>query len=537
MTPDANIPGTVEQTQRRSWVALVAMLGLAGVAAVLFFDLGPSLPLNDDFNYAWSVSKLVHSHQLRMFPEDSVLPFFQVVWAGLTTFGHTGPTALRLSVFPMLMVAVVTCSAIARRLGAQPFWAVVAGATLATQPIVLSASTTFMTDTTFLALILLSLFFSLDWLENGTRITPTILFALLATVQHQSGAAFAAAMTVALFVANRQRQVRRREWAALAALWLILIAAVVLPALVGLSNPVVTTRLSQTSLAARVNALLIFACMLMPVIGFCLLPMFGSVVGTLRPKRPSLYLGIGLLLAPFLTMLFLFHRVGVFPNDYLRLEGLGPVSLRGQKTQLFPIPLLLGLMVAGNATGVAIVIRHVRPGLLRPRDPLTLMALALAATELLPPLLVASILDRYFLPAAALLLPVVASRASQLSDGRFPRAWAACSLALGLGIYVVGEQDYQAWQQARFDLAKTVYASHNSAKVDGGYEMNGLYWVLPMYDATGTLPPRNPVGQLSGALSGPKNPEVYLEFGRAPEHESVRYDSLASGWISVKAQP
>lgn len=111
--------------------------------------------------------------------------------------------------------------------------------------------------------------------------------------------------------------------------------------------------------------------MLMPVIGFCLLPMFGGVVATLRPKRPSLYLGAGLLLAPFVTMLLIFHRVSVFPNDYFRLEGLGPVSLRGQKPQLFPPALLLGLMVAGNATGVAIVIRHLGRGLLRPTDPLS----------------------------------------------------------------------------------------------------------------------------------------------------------------------
>lgn len=165
------------------------------------------------------------------------------------------------------------------------------------------------------------------------------------------------------------------------------------------------------------------------------------------------------------------------------------------------------------------------------------MALALAAAELLPQLLVASILDRYFLPTAALLLPVVASRASQLGNGRFPHAWAAFALALGLGIYVVGEQDYQGWQKARFDLAKAVYASHEPAKVDAGYEMNGVYWVLPPYDATGTLPPRNPTNQLSAAFSGPENPEIYLEFGKAPGSESVHYDSLASGWISASTNP
>lgn len=536
MTVGANAPGTVAQSQRRFWIALVATLGLAGVASVLFFDLGPSVPLNDDFNYAWSVSKLVHSHELRMFPEDSVLPFFQVVWAGLITLGHTGATTLRLSVFPMLVVAVVTCGLVARRLGAEPFWAVVAAAGLAAQPVFLSASTTFMTDTTFLALMLLSLWFSLDWLESGKRIVPTILFALLATLQHQSGAAFAAGMTCALLVAGRQRRVRSREWVFLVALWLILVAGVAVPELVGLANPVITARLSQTSVGDHLRALLILACMLMPVLGFGLLPMFGGVLATLRPNRPRLYLGIGLVLAPFLTMLLIFHRVSVFPNDYFRLAGLGPISLKGQKAELFPVPLFLGLMIAGAATGAALVVKHVGRGFLRPHDPLVLMALALAASQLLAPLLVASILDRYFLPATAILLAVVASRMPPVGNARFPKAWAVCSLALGVGIYVVGEQDYQAWQKARFDLAKAVYVSRSPSKVDAGYEMNGTYWVLPLYDATGTLPARG-AGELSAALSGPNDPDVFLEFVGAPEHQSVHYDSLAPGWISVQQAP
>jgi len=69
----------------------------------------------------------------------------------------------------------------------------------------------------------------------------------------------------------------------------------------------------------------------MPVVGFGLLPMFGGVLATLRPNRPRFFLGIGLVLAPFLTMLLAFHRISVFPNDYFRLEGLGPISLKGQK--------------------------------------------------------------------------------------------------------------------------------------------------------------------------------------------------------------
>jgi hypothetical protein len=165
------------------------------------------------------------------------------------------------------------------------------------------------------------------------------------------------------------------------------------------------------------------------------------------------------------------------------------------------------------------------------------MALSLAGVELLPPLLVASTLDRYFLPAAAVIIPLLASKVSLQGGGRLARAWALGSMAVGLGVYVVGEQDYQAWQRARFALAQSVYASHNPATVDAGYEMNGTFWELPHYDATGSLPPRDPGSNISGALGGPRDPQVRLEFTQSKEQRSMHYDSMASGWISAREKP
>jgi hypothetical protein len=523
---------------RRLTVAALG-LGILGLVGVAWFDFGPSLPFADDFVYAWSVQKLVTSHRLVLFPEDSVLPFFQVVWASLVSLGHTDSRLLRLTLLPMLLLGAAMAALSARALGANRFWTVVASGCLLCQPLVLSVSTSFMTDTTFMALLMTAFYCAIGWIREGKRIPATIAFALLATLQHQAGAVFALALAVGLVHARRGRAVGRREWIALAALCVTLAGAVLIPMAAGASNAVVSARLTQSPLAVRAGSALQNAAFVLPTLGFFLVPFLAAMAQQRRPSRASLYIGLVLLVAPWMMVALVFRRLSVFPTDYLTFEGLGPVLVASSshKPWVFPPWILLPVMAAGGLTSAAILTRQLPAWLRQGVSSIDLVAVILAAALLLPQFIVGTIAERYFIPSAAVLVPVLAARASRLRQDRVALGWAIASLAAGLVMYAVGEQDYQSWQAARYAAAVRLYRDHDPSTVDAGYEMNGVYWLLPLYDKTGQLPPRSPVNNLSGSFAGPAGAQYKLLIGPPRPGAGVQYQSVAPGSISLLRKP
>src|SRR6202023_854371 len=98
-----------------------------------------------------------------------------------------------------------------------------------------------------------------------------------------------------------------------------------------------------------------------PSRGFFLVQFVGVRPQRGRPSRASLYIGLALLVAPWMLVALGFRRFSVFPTDYLTFEGLGPVhpASNSPKPWVFPPWILLPVMAAGGLTSVVILTRQV----------------------------------------------------------------------------------------------------------------------------------------------------------------------------------
>jgi len=91
-------------------------------------------------------------------------------------------------------------------------------------------------------------------------------------------------------------------------------------------------------------------------------------------------------------------------------------------------------------------------------------------------------IDRYALPAAAPLVPLLAAVSTTIGRQGWARGWAIACLLIRTGIYVVGQQDYEAWQDARDKTARIAYQKASPDQVDAGWDANNAYLYLPAYE-------------------------------------------------------
>jgi hypothetical protein len=111
-------------------------------------------------------------------------------------------------------------------------------------------------------------------------------------------------------------------------------------------------------------------------------------------------------------------------------------------------------------------------------------------------------------------------------------------MGLGLVAYLVGEADYQSWQRARYQAAQIVYQFAAPSRVNAGYELNGVSWILPEYARSGQLPPRAREGGYSAAFVGPNRPQYILGFALPTEAGlGVSYQSIVDGKIIIRLAP
>jgi hypothetical protein len=163
--------------------------------------------------------------------------------------------------------------------------------------------------------------------------------------------------------------------------------------------------------------------------------------------------------------------------------------------------------------------------------------LALAGFSLLQVLALSTgVLDRYYLPALVSLIPLAVLFASR-GDGAGTRIAALAMMGLGLVVYAVGEQDYQAWQAARDQAARAAYATMGPDRVQAGFEANAVYWEIPYFEAHGTLPQDGGPQRVAGvpAFAGPADAAACLVFAPAGDpRPGVAYDSASPGKIVVQ---
>jgi hypothetical protein len=480
------------------WAAIAAFTGVA----VLYFDLGPPVPFVDDAVYAWYVRSLAAGRGLVSYPDFVPLALTHRVLGLVGTLGHPDLRLLRLTVFPFLLFAGWATYRLARRLGAAPGWSAVAALALAANPITLSLATSFMTDVVFMGLLAVACLFGLSWITASRQQGLMVAATLLAVGERQIGVSAAVGITVALWLrARRGGRLTRADQAWLMALWT---GTAVLSALSWRLGAQPTASVGAglfTSSAVEARQLADWLVFAPGMCGLVFLPFLPVLVRRAIDQRTAGAAWVkvaGVLTAIAVAAVALVGAGGLVPSGHLNLYGLGPqaVSRFGYgslrlghpviqlpKPVVFSPALLLAVSVAGVATScVALYCAAGRRAWTRSLMDPVVVFLFLTALVQVPLLALVSHYDRYYLSALAPLLPLAAQRASAWSSPGWSAA-AAPVIVGGLLLYVVGQQDYEAWQAARDAVARQLYTQVDPASVDAGWETNFQYSWIPAFEA------------------------------------------------------
>jgi hypothetical protein len=520
--------------------AAVLMLAVAGVAALVFFDLSPPLAFNDDWMYAWSVRQLVAGHGLHNFPETSALAGVQLFWGALLSLGHADQRLLRLSVVPLVLLTGWCSFQLARRLGADRFWSSVAGATLLAMPLFMTTATSFMSDDFYVGLLMAIALTSVAWMSSGRWRWLCVALLVLAPLQRQVGIALVPAVTLGLVLWKRPTW-QRSDSLAVAAIWTLPAAALFV------AGGFVDSRPFYAG-APPIGLHVEHAIFPLPaMLGLALIPFLAALVFR-PPTLPSPARGggktsalgresawsvasAGLGIVGAIGCLVDLSTFGmIFPGNVLSPLGFVAI-LPGSKPPIFPGPVFRALEIAAVATFVVLFVLRRRSWTPRALGPNALLLVLISAFQFLPLMVIDwFVYDRYFLAVVAPLVPLIAVVASYASHQRAARAWATTAIAAGLALYVIGEQDYLSWQAARDQAAHLAYQVASPSDVHAGFEANAVYVELPRYERTGRAD--------FFAILGPEHPRITLRFAAAGDPRAgVSYWSLAPGRIVLDESP
>jgi len=255
-----------------------------------------------------------------------------------------------------------------------------------------------------------------------------------------------------------------------------------------------------------------------------LLPFLPALLGagSAGPRRGVFVFGFALVqaVAAWVT------SFTVLTGNVFTARSLLDTGLRGAKPMIYPEPLFLGLELATLVTVGVLVWRY------RALPAGSAVLFLLAAGQLVPLAFLSYIpFDRYYMVVTFPLVPVAAAMAR---SGR--SLWAGLAMALAFQAAVaVGEQDYQAWQVARDRAARLAYRQASPLEVQAGYEANGVYGEVPVYDRTGRL--LSGLARRGGydfSQQGPIDPVLELRFAPPDDpRPGVAYSSAAPGKVVI----
>ena len=525
MRPASRLVGRLRLAIDLPSIAILA-LAAAGLVALVIFDLSPPLAFNDDWMYGWSVRQLVAGHGLHSFPESTALALVQVVWGAVFSLGHPDQRLLRLSVVPLVILTSWCTYQLARRLGTDRFWSFVAGATLLAMPLFMANATTFMSDNVYVGLLMAVALTGVAWISGGRWRWLCVALIVLAPLQRQTGMALVPALTVGLLLWKRPTW----NWSdslAVAAIWTLPTAALLAAGRLVVSEPLY-------SAVGPFELNLGHAIFPLPaMLGLALIPFLAALA--FRPAPPGRESGwsvasAGLGIVGAIGCLVDLSQFGmIFTGNVLSPLGFTAI-LPGSKPPIFPGPVFKALEIAAVMTFVLLFVLRRRWWNPRALGPVALLLVLISASQLLPLLVVPwFVYDRYYLPLIAPLIPLVAVVAARAHHQGAAQSWAAAAIAAGLILYVIGEQDYLAWQAARDQAAHLAYGTAAPDQVQAGFEANGVYVELPSYERTGRAD--------LFAIVGPAHPQITLLFASASDpRPGVSYSSLAPGRI-VLAHP
>src|SRR6202022_3281129 len=465
----------------------ILTLAVAGLAALVIFDLSPPLAFNDDWMYSWSVRQLVAGHGLHSFPESTALALAQILWGAAFSLGHADQRLLRLSIVPLVLLTGWCTYLLARRLGADRFWSLVAGAALLASPLFMANATAFMSDNLYVGLVMAVALTGVAWISSGRWRWLCVALLVLAPLQRQVGIALIPALTVGLLLWKRPTW-GRSDSLALLAIWTLPATALLAAGRLMVSEPLYSV--VGPSQLNPWHAIFPLPAML----GLALIPFAAALA--FRPGAPTLpsptgggrsktllssedagrngetgwslaWAGLGIVGA--IGCLVDLAQFGMtFPGNVLSPLGFTAI-LPGSKPPIFPGPVFRALEIAAVTAFVLLFVLRRRSWTPRLLAPDALFLVLISVSQFLPLLAVQLfIYDRYFFPVAAPLIPVIAAVAARANYQGAAKAWATAAIAAGLVLYGVGEQDYLAWQAARDRAARLAYGMASPDQVRPG---------------------------------------------------------------------
>ena len=160
----------MEKTPERCDSDRAALVGLALLMlAVTFLAYSPaSVPLIDDWTYAWSVRHFLQTGTLRILEWSTHYPLAQILWGALCSelFGFSF-AVLRLSTLLLAWAGLVAFYLTLRELEIRPLPAGLGTIVLLCNPVLFMLSHSFMTDVPFVSVMNGALLFYVRWTKQG----------------------------------------------------------------------------------------------------------------------------------------------------------------------------------------------------------------------------------------------------------------------------------------------------------------------------------------------------------------------------------
>jgi hypothetical protein len=523
----------------------LALCALWALAAVLIDPIG-DFPLNDDWAYGLPAEVLVRDGTIRFTYWQSMTLITQVVWGALFCLPNGFSfTALRTSTLTMGLAGVLGFYLLLRRFRAGRPVALAGAALLATNPIYLGLSNTFMTDIPFLALFLWSVLLVIRGLDRDRGgdawFAAGLGLALLATFIRQLGLA----VFLGFLLAYPLRRGLDRGWLLRAVLPTILAGGLLKLYIWVLT---VTGRLPRmyylkpNSLNDFLRELfhLRLGVMKVPLEGILLIVMYCGLFAfpflvLLGPKRLRNDARGGGWIRPILVVvvaagvtavLAAVHRLMPMTGNILIDLGLGVRSMAGPGLPgaSWSFWLVVTFVAAlGAVLLIEALVATCGATRARPFDPdgpmpiwhlvFLVMVTLLSITPFF--LMFQLILDRYFLLPTALFLTLALGSVPAPGPRPSPIRWAV-ALAVGglMGAFgLAATHDYLEWNRARWAASTTLVDRQgiSPAQIDGGFEFNNLWPNRQLMEQGGA-------DDLVGKLDVPYK----IALRPMPDHEIVR---------------
>ena len=482
---------------RRAVAALAAWFALVAVATGAWRNV----PLVDDWTYAWTVEHLLRTGRFRVLDWSSTYPVSPAIWAAAWSeaFGFSF-ASLRLST---LLLAIPCCAglyAMLRQLDASPRLAWIGALTLATNPLFVFLSSSFMTDVPFMTFTTLALLSYVRAAKSGE--SRFVWFgggwALAAFLARQVGLVtpVAALPLVVWPVTDRSQRERIRMAVALGVSWAVIVVVwVVLRRNIGTTS--VMTQW-MWNLMARPSNYASLNTYLMVLIGFYMLPaMLARASATGFWRRPRMAAAVLAASAVLLLLVFRTIPQPLKPDQTWSLREVGAsralidggLASRAVTTFAWPVravtllstTLLLAALLGrrGPVAACAALARITAARVRRlPEDGGAVAGWTVARTPLLTYIAAYLVLtnllwmyhDRYYL---VLVPPLLALTLASCRLDRYPRA-ATIALVCFAAVALIGTNDALRFNEAVGETSRALIdAGVPPSQIDAGYAWNG----------------------------------------------------------------